>query len=35
MKDAKTFRFSYLLQGWWLLFIIIGIALGPSVAYAT
>ena len=30
----KTFKFKYLLQGWWLLFILIGIALGPSVAYA-
>ena len=30
----KTFKFKYLIQGWWLLFILIGIALGPSVAYA-
>ncbi len=30
----KTFKFKYLLQGWWLLFIVIGIVLGPSVAYA-
>jgi len=34
MKEAKTFRFSYLLQGWWLLLILAGIAVGPSLAYA-
>jgi len=34
MKEVKTFRFSYLLQGWWLLLILAGIVVGPSLAYA-
>jgi len=34
MKDAKTFKFRYLLQGWWLLFIAAGIIWLPSMAYA-
>ena len=31
----KVFKFRYLLQGWWLFFICLGIILGPQVAYAT
>ncbi len=34
MKQENVFRFKYLLQGWWLLFILIGIVMGPSMAYA-
>jgi len=34
MKQENVFRFKYLLRGWWLLLILAGIAVGPSMAYA-
>tara|TARA_R100000353_G_scaffold24965_2_gene21389 strand:- start:340 stop:702 length:363 start_codon:yes stop_codon:yes gene_type:complete len=30
----KTFKIKYLLRAWWLLLILVGIILGPAVAYA-
>ncbi len=34
MKQENVFRFKYLIRGWWLLLILAGIAVGPSMAYA-
>ena len=34
MDKSKTFKFKYLLQGWWLILIVAMIAYVPSMAYS-